>query len=172
MMSTDILMSIKPKWCELIKTGEKIDEIRKTRPKGRVFPERVLIYQTENGGVIGEFTLRKLTFIQAWLDGDGTKHLGNTFGLRHCIPDHELFDYLYKETTPGKPYSGGWAWRIEDLIIYDKPKSLNLYGIKRPPQSWRYVDYEGGNKDEGDLRRNHHQRADRVGKEGQASDRG
>ena len=135
-----IIISIKPKWCELIKSGEKIDEIRKTRPKGMVFPERVLIYQTENGGVIGEFTLRKLTFIQAWLDGDGTKHLGNTFGLRHCVPDQELFDYLYKETPPGKPYSGGWAWRIEDLIIYDKPKSLNLYGIKRPPQSWRYVD--------------------------------
>lgn len=135
----EVIISIKPEWCDLIISGQKIDEIRKTKPDTSHGPLRVFIYKTNHGNAIGEFTLRKCTFIQAWIDSDGTKHLGNTIGLRPCIDDVELFDYLYREPKPGRPYSGGWAWRIDDLIVYEETKRLDLLcGLKRPPQSWQY----------------------------------
>ena len=135
----EVIISIKPKWCDLIISGQKVDEIRKTKPDTSHGPLRVFIYKTNRGKLIGEFTLRKCTYIQAWIDIDGTKHLGNTLGLRHCIENEELFDYLYREPKPGKPYPGGWAWHIDNLVVYDNPKRLDLVcGIKRPPQSWRY----------------------------------
>lgn len=134
----EVIISIKPEWCDLIVSGQKIYEIRKTKPDTSNGPLRVFIYKTNNGGVIGEFTLRTCRYIQAWKDNWGIKHLGNTLGLRHCLEDDELFEYLYKETEPWKPYPGGWAWRIEDLIVYEKAKRLDLLGLKRPPQSWRY----------------------------------
>jgi predicted transcriptional regulator len=139
--SSEILISIKPKWCELIFSGQKIDEIRRTKPNGAWNgPYTVYVWQTGNGGVVGKFTVRRFTYVQAWKDLDGEKHLGNTFGLCHCIDPHELFDYLYKPAAPGKPYPGGWAWRIEDPVKFDKPLPLSDFGLKRPPQSWQYVD--------------------------------
>lgn len=41
-----VLMSIQPKWCELIASGKKTVEIRKTRPKTDV-PFKCYIYQTK-----------------------------------------------------------------------------------------------------------------------------
>ncbi len=136
----EVIISIKTKWCDLIISGLKVDEIRKTKPDLSHGPLRVLIYRTGGTGVIGEFTLRHLTYIQAWEDEvTGEKHLGNTFGLRHCVDDLELWEYLHKGgQKPGKPYPGGWAWRIENLIIYDRPMPLRLFRLKRPPQSWQY----------------------------------
>ena len=139
-MSRQIMISIKPKWCDLIFSGEKIDEIRRTKPKTIIPYQRVLIYRTGNGGVVGRFLLRDFTYIQAWKEADGTKHLGNTAFLQSCLTNEELFDYLYKEPKPEKPYPGGWAWRIEELEKFDKPYPLSYFGLKRPPQSWCYVD--------------------------------
>ena len=139
---TEVIISIKPKWCDLIASGKKIDEIRKTKPDTSHGPLRVFIYKSGSGKIIGEFTLRTCRYIQAWVDRDGEKHLGNVLGLRHGLEDEELFDYLYKETDPGKPYYGGWAWHIEDLHMYDEPKKLSWFcGLQRPPQSWQYGVY-------------------------------
>lgn len=54
-----VLISIKPKWCDLIRRGRKTVEIRKTCPKLEV-PFKVYIYETMDGGrgsglVFGEF---------------------------------------------------------------------------------------------------------------------
>ena len=40
-----VLISIQPKWCELIASGKKTVEVRKTRPKLET-PFKVYIYQT------------------------------------------------------------------------------------------------------------------------------
>lgn len=69
-MSDAVLISIRPKWCELIASGEKTIEVRKTRPKIET-PFKCYIYETKNrdneiykrykvddikcGKVIGEF---------------------------------------------------------------------------------------------------------------------
>lgn len=44
-MSKAVLISIRPKWCEKIASGEKTIEVRKTRPKLNT-PFRVYIYCT------------------------------------------------------------------------------------------------------------------------------
>lgn len=47
-MSKAVLLSIKPKYCELIASGKKTIEIRKTRPKLDT-PFKVYIYATKSG---------------------------------------------------------------------------------------------------------------------------
>lgn len=32
-----------------------------------------------------------------------------------------------------------YAWHIDNLVIFDKPKQLSDYGIKRAPQKYCYV---------------------------------
>jgi predicted transcriptional regulator len=54
----EVLISIKPKWCELIASGKKTVEVRKTKPKLET-PFKVYIYCTKQGkqffhGGIGE----------------------------------------------------------------------------------------------------------------------
>ena len=162
---TEIMLPVRPKWCELIASGKKTIEARKFCPKCDV-PFKVDIYCTEdfrtstkdrnhkfwigepindvsggrylgNGKVIGEFVCRNMTCIQADIDIRGDKHLYNTafFGGKTCLSDDELFDYIY--SAPNKT---GWGWWISDLKIYDKPKRLSEFGVKRPPQSFCYVE--------------------------------
>lgn len=46
-MAKAVLISIRPKWCELISSGEKIIEVRKTRPK-LTTPFKCYIYCTKD----------------------------------------------------------------------------------------------------------------------------
>lgn len=64
-----------------------------------------------------------------------------------CLSDKQIMDYLGNGRT-------GYGWHISDLVIYDRPKDLSefhvednrtldcpqLISMKRPPQSWRYVE--------------------------------
>ena len=47
-MSKAVMLSIRPKWCEKIASGEKTIEVRKTRPKLDT-PFKVYIYCTQSG---------------------------------------------------------------------------------------------------------------------------
>lgn len=181
----EIMLSVRPKWCEKICSGEKTIEVRKTRPKLQT-PFKCYIYCTQasvkyrticgchvlnsdelyrhpeqgikhgdsielmlceyytkdnflNGKVIGEFVCKNITCIQADIDISGDKHLYNTafFGGKTCLSDEELFDYIY--SAPNKT---GWGWWLSDLKIYDEPKQLSEFGVKRPPQSWQYCEKE------------------------------
>lgn len=118
-MSKSVLISINPKWCELIASGKKTVEVRKTRPKIET-PFRCYIYCTKdnfksifqskpylthgnfqvcNGKVIGEFACNKVERIIA----DGTCHpqygYGDTrYNFGHLkdtqLSEQELYDYL------------------------------------------------------------------------------
>ena len=175
-----VLISIRPKWCELIASRKKTIEVRKSRPKLET-PFKCYIYETMDedykgraiqfhrdgrlcgfvhylGKIIGEFVCDYLTNIQAGIDTMGMKHLYNTVFIQAgtCLTEHELFDYLHGGKK--KTY-GGWAWHISDLTIYDRPRELGELiggssrltfsedgkkiiwsGLKRPPQSWCYVE--------------------------------
>ena len=197
-MMKSVLISTNPKWVFKIcnKIGErngkplyeKTDEVRKTKPKIDVH-FKCYIYCTKNGEslikddisttigfiaknrgkVIGEFVCDRLTFLDAYYDTNGNRHLCNTAFIKSCVPDDELFDYLYGKH--GETH-GGWAWHISDLVIYDKPRGLEEFhltcdhtgdcctcrhydnftngldgrclrtesGLTRPPQSWCYVE--------------------------------
>lgn len=124
-----VLISIQPKWCELIASGKKTIEVRKTRPKIET-PFKVYVYMTKHkwifkllpflknrfAKVIGEFVCDCINnFTGHWLDGeDNLKE--NT-----CLDDAEIMDYIeYIDRT-------FYLWHISELKIYDKPKGLGEF---------------------------------------------
>lgn len=152
-----VLLSIKPEWCGLIANLKKTVEVRKTKPKletpfkcyiyctngapylnrhnGYLYLEakNILggrgygIYERLSGKVIGEFICdgitkhRADTMVQAYYNNP----------VETCLSDVEI-----------KRYANGrvlYYWNIASLVIYDKPKELSEFGLKRPPQSWCYV---------------------------------
>ena len=144
-----ILWSIRKPHTDNIISGKKWDEIRKRIPKNLSPLVPNYIYETKaNGGcgkVIGEFRVSSKTYIFAHKE-NGNKHLGNTAFIMPALSDEDLFNYLYD----GKK-NDGWALRIDNLKIYDKPKELSEFKqeivkgampkkLIRPPQSWQYVE--------------------------------
>lgn len=156
-MSKAVLISIQPKWCELIASGKKTIEVRKSRPKLEV-PFKCYIYCTKapkgwlrvdkmiqlDTKVIGEFTCGTITCYPYNSDGYGIRE-EKELCADSAMKSKELYHYL----QGSKPY----AWHISNLKIYDTPKELNFFvrlrktkfgyepvEIKSPPQSWYYVE--------------------------------
>ena len=166
-MSKAVLISIRPKWVEKIASGEKTIEVRKTRPKLDT-PFKAYIYCSQGndarrlrgswGKVIGEFTCDRIFPINVFDNGSIQKWLFENL-KRSCLTYEELADYIGNGKT-------GYGWHISDLLIYDQPRELSEFqratdpcdschaeytwectgckklsgGIKRPPQSWCYVE--------------------------------
>ena len=139
-MSKAVLISIRPKWCEKIMTGQKSIEVRKTRPKMNP-PFKCYIYKCGNGKVIGEFVCDEIISI------DGAGRIPSDIARPTCLEPAELHQYLGAAV--------GYGWHISYLVIYDHPRDLweftglreTKFGlapgpITRPPQSWRYVEEE------------------------------
>ena len=142
-MSKAVLISIHPKWCEKIISGEKTIEVRKTRPKMNP-PFKCYIYECGNGKVIGEFLCDEIINI------NGAGRIPSDAARPTCLEPAELHQYLGAAT--------GFGWHISDLCVYDHPRNLweftglreTKFGlapgpITRPPQSWRYVEEETWN---------------------------
>jgi predicted transcriptional regulator len=132
-----VLISIHPKWCELIASGKKTVEVRKTRPKIEK-PFKCYIYETQGktetpwideeghlifkgrGQVIGEFVCDSMTSLKA--DNMIQAYYNNT--RETCLTDEEIKQYA----NNGKLY----YWHISELVIYDKPKELGeFYTLKK-----------------------------------------
>ena len=148
-----ILISINPQWCDLILSGKKTIEIRKTRPNLNL-PFKVYIYMTKHknispenygGKIIGEFTCDDIYPIRVFENGSIQDYMCHSLE-RSCVPYDDIANYIGYDKI-------GYGWHISDLIIYDQPKSLDeLTGlrstkfgyeptkIKRPPQSYMYVE--------------------------------
>lgn len=150
-----VLISIRPKWCEKIISGEKTIEVRKTRPKMNP-PFKCYIYKCGNGKVIGEFLCDEIISI------NGAGSIPSDAARPTCLEPAELHQYLGAAV--------GYGWHISNLKIYDHPyemssfrgackndwwcESCAMYSersgtcrnaglqITRPPQSWRYVEEE------------------------------
>jgi len=176
-----IMISIKPKYVAKILNGEKTIEIRKTMPKCDL-PIDVYIYCTKdnkhkleycdinegcwsandggdyyNAKVVAKFTLNKVEMIRPIALGSFLK----TSTLEHreiidksCLTENEIRRYLTNMY--------GYAWHIDNLEIFDKPKELsdfkhlvkgnkldhsidaiNYVGgipLTKAPQSWCYVE--------------------------------
>lgn len=127
----DVLISIRPEWCDMIRSGEKTVEIRKNMPKIET-PFRCFIYQTgeyipayiqspysgrrKPGRVIGEFTCDRIDPIHVYRDG-AVQNWMYAETDRSGLTYEEVAAYIGKEKT-------GYAWHISDLKIYDRPKHL------------------------------------------------
>jgi len=128
---TEIMMSIQPQWVAKIMNLSKRWEMRKTRPRNKG-PYRVYIYQTDGGGVIGEFVC------------DAFQEVGPGEITRRVLRDTQLTEGEAFRYANGKTV---YLWRIRSLVCYPEPKPLSAYGLDRPPQSWCYV--KGGEQDAG-----------------------
>lgn len=138
-----ILISIRPKWCEKILSGEKTIEVRKSAPKK--VPFRAYIYCTKNGEelfvesdkrlapsklqkgkVIGEFICdRIMTYDYITIacvkfeTNGGFVEEQHRFNAGCCLNAEEMFEYSKGKTLYG--------WNISDLKIYDKPRELSEF---------------------------------------------
>lgn len=160
-MKKAVLISIVPKWCALISSGEKTLELRKTRPKLEP-PFKCYIYETQGkidapwidedghtvfrgrGAVTGEFVCDRMERFDvpfpAYMDQVDTRLLKAA-----CLSYREAHTYL--------GHRSGYGWHISNLRIYEKPLFLSqmtaekrgrgfyIRGpVTRPPQSWMYVE--------------------------------
>lgn len=160
-----VLISIQPKWCELILKGKKTVEVRKTRPKLET-PFKCYVYQTKgkeklidiikDGDICyGETYHGKPVFIKMREDSV----YAGLFGRKQKVIGEFVCDTIVTDKTFGHdPLFNGaacmseveaaayscqspiYGWHISNLVIYDKPKELSEFGLKRPPQSWCYVE--------------------------------
>lgn len=130
-----VLISTQPNWVEKIVKGEKIIEVRKTRPKLET-PFKCYIYCTKdkllhfwkntkysyvddhshnlfdkslNGKVIGEFVCKGII-----------DHINPIMQKLSCLSFDELIAYQGKRKTL-------YGWHINDLKIYDTPKELSEF---------------------------------------------
>lgn len=164
-MSKAVMLSIRPKWCVKIANGEKTIEVRKSRPKLET-PFKVYIYCTlpkyphedfiitdypkpqfyGGGKVIGEFVCDRIFPIDV-LDNGSIRNWNYEHMDQARLSYEDLAAYI------GGVGKRGFGWHIVDLKIYDAPRELSEftglrdtrfgaapYDIKRPPQSWCYVE--------------------------------
>ena len=130
-----VLVSIKPKWCELIANGKKTVEVRKTKPKLET-PFKVYIYQTQGKyedlrdcrtfrfwdirqKVIGEFVCDGIIPISIKYSNPNSRIALKEFPYT-CLTDKQIIDYLGNGNQ-------GYGWHISNLVIYDKPRELDEF---------------------------------------------
>lgn len=138
-----VLLSVRPKWCEKIASGEKTIEVRKTRPKLET-PFKVYIYETLGGfygrttqhegvgKVIAEFVCDHIDHFDSafdeWancvgkpagsiVDSMGWDKFLSIIEKQACLSNDELSDYFPEDVD-------AYLWHISDLKIYDKPMGL------------------------------------------------
>ena len=148
------MISIQPQWVSKILNKEKLVEIRKTMPKCEL-PCKVYIYCTKqkrknefitksemfgwimgrettfynrakeydaNGKVVAEFTLNKVDTLERDLNDWLPKNrydISNDLLKNINLNQEQLWNY-----GQGKIL---YAWHIDDLKIYDKPKELSEF---------------------------------------------
>ena len=125
-----VLISIRPKWCEKIISGEKTIEVRKTRPKLNP-PFQCYIYQTGQGGVIGEFVCDDIfeRIVQVGTSCETPKYCLCDWNM-DCTPlDRILSDACLTLDELEKYLDGGvgYGWHISNLKIYDTPRELSEF---------------------------------------------
>ena len=130
-----VLISIHPKWCDLIASGKKTIEVRKNKPKIET-PFKVYIYMTkaydalfgygkpkklcvDGGKVIGGFICDAIIPISITYSDPESRIALKEFPFT-CLTDKQIMDYLGNGKT-------GYGWHISDLKIYDEPKALSRF---------------------------------------------
>ena len=138
-----VLMSIQPKWCARIVSGDKTVEVRKTKPKletpfkcyiyctygeglieanDEILPNHLIEHKVSkhkiwgnccNGKVIGEFVCDRI--IYSFLNNND-----GWFVELGCLTPKEIDEYQGDKAIL-------YGWHITDLVIYDKPRELGEF---------------------------------------------
>ena len=150
-----VLISIQPKWCELIASGKKTVEVRKTKPKlqtpfkcyiyctkDNTFAEKTLrgfdengktiYYKANKGKVIGEFVCDKAYDLIPF--GVGVAVVDSSVApFDDVMPPEKFCEISCLTGDEVCDYLGeksGYAWNITDLVIYDKPRELSEFYVE------------------------------------------
>ena len=145
-----VLISIKPKYCELIANGKKTVEVRKTKPKIDV-PFKCYIYCTKakqkddfitKSEKFGYLTGHEGSFYNRAKEYDAN---GKVIGEFVCdkiqeITYTQIYNFgRYKDVCEAETrldfyalddylkQKNGYGWHISNLVIYDKPKELGEF---------------------------------------------
>jgi type I restriction enzyme S subunit len=121
----NVLLSVKPKYTESIKSGLKRYEFRR-----KIFKKagccKVFIYSTSPvKKIIGAFDASTIY-------EDHPPKIWNLFGEYSGLSEDEFFRYF-------KDCKTAFAIEIKNLVIFDKPRDPSKYFLEfTPPQSYRY----------------------------------
>lgn len=156
-----VMISIRPEWCQLISSGKKTIELRKTRPKVsspfkcyiyctlggmkeyfHSITEKLGVYESQckwnrekwydrKGKVIGEFVCDTILPISVKYS-DPNSHIAQSEFPYTCLTDRQIMDYL---GNGGE----GYGWHISNLKIYDQPKKVTEF-LKPCRDPYRFCD--------------------------------
>lgn len=169
-MPKAVMLSIRPRYCELIAGNFKSIEVRKTRPKIET-PFKCYMYMSayrwafsllrqygmddladrlmhETGKVIGEFVCDRIIDWQYIPDPDESADPGSmAYDVLTVDGEKTGLEYDdFEDYGKGAPLYG---WHISNLVIYDEPKPLKKFQIpttypartvRQAPQSWCYIE--------------------------------
>lgn len=166
-----VLISIHPEFIQAICDGRKALEIRKTIPKAdtpfKVYmyctrmKERVIEWVHDGDDIYGDtyhgkpFPVKCATrgYAETWVYGGSGKVVGEFTCRRIAVCDlkAESVDEFARFgcVTPRSihEYAGGrdrlYGLYVDDFVWYREPLELDDFGLKRPPQSWCYVQQVG-----------------------------
>lgn len=166
-MSRAVMLSIRPRWCELIASGRKTIELRKDYPRIKL-PFKCYIYCTKRKprgevpvipapGSFGEkfWAIMGERVIGEFLC-DAIKTVDVPFPAYYEQTDFDALNAAclsYMEAHAYLGHRNGYGWHISNLKIYDRPKYLTEFvGLTKtrfgyaervllhPPQSYYYVE--------------------------------
>lgn len=117
------VFALRPEWADLILSGAKTVEIRRSRMNRMI--GRMLIYRTGTGLIVGEVRVKGM-------HAAPPETIWREYGGAACLTEKEFDEYV-------KGADRLYAYRLENPIRYGKPKTLSEVGLKRAPQSWCYL---------------------------------
>lgn len=117
-----VILSLHQKWWQKMVAGEKVLELRKSKPQCKA-PFRVLVYITGGVGVVGEFICPEVLKVKNFEEAE----------KKSRVPAHDIYNYAAGSRR--KVY----GWEITVVKEYPRTVTLAELGIKRAPQSWQYI---------------------------------
>ena len=120
-----VLLSIKPKYAELILSGEKKYEFRRSIFRNPRIKQIIIYASSPVSKIIGEFEIDDI------LSFDIKELWSHT--MDHAGIDKEYYDTYFS----GKDI--GHAIKVKNAKRYSKHKELKEFNVKRAPQSFAYI---------------------------------
>lgn len=121
---SSLLLSINPKFVDRIISGDKQFEYRKFKCREDV--EHIVIYSTSPmQRVVAE---ARIEYVVEGPVPDVWERTKDYSGI-----DKEFYYSYYKNKDHA------YAYRLSDVTVYSRPKTLGEIGVKYPPQSYCYI---------------------------------
>lgn len=121
---------------DIIKDGNKLDWYLPEGEEPTVYHGKPTFIKTlpEKGAVVAEFVCDRIECAWEYADLKNRNFEPVYRQPLHgctCLTDAEIAEYANGNAV--------YSWHISDLKCYDRPLKLSAFGLKRPPQSWCYV---------------------------------